>query len=113
MSFKVDKINNGSIVYISGEIDLSISGEMKDIILEQINLNQKEHSFNLSKSVYANLSEVTYIDSSGIAGLIQSHQQAAKKGVNFYLFKVSISVLKVIKLARLDKIFKIKEEISE
>ena len=49
MSFKVDQINNGSIVYIAGEIDLSISGEMKDIILEQINLNQKEHSFNLSK----------------------------------------------------------------
>ena len=79
---------------------------------KKIELNKKEDSFNIAKSVYADLSGVSYIDSSGIASLIQSHQQAAKDGTNFYLFKTSEAVLKVIKLARLDSIFKLTDTIQ-
>ena len=89
MAIEVESINNGVIIRIAGEIDLSVSPEMKERILEQLNLNKKEHNFNIAKSVYADLSGVSYIDSSGIASLIQSHQQAAKNGTNFYLFNAS------------------------
>ena len=90
MTIEVENINNGAIIRITGEIDLSVSPTIKEKILEQIELIKKEHSFNIAKSVYADLSGVSYIDSSGIASLIQSHQQAAKNGVNFYLFKMKI-----------------------
>ncbi len=113
MTIEVESINNGVIIRIGGEIDLSVSPEIKEKILEQIELHKKEHSFNIAKSVYADLSGVSYIDSSGIASLIQSHQQAAKSGTNFYLFKSSEAVLKVIKLARLDSIFKLVDTIQE
>ena len=113
MTTEVENINNGAIIRITGEIDLSVSPTIKEKILEQIELNTKEHSFNIAKSVYADLSGVSYIDSSGIASLIQSHQQAAKNGVSFYLFKTSEAVLKVIKLARLDSIFKLTDTIQE
>ena len=113
MTIEVESINNGVIIRISGEIDLSVSPEVKEKILEQLELNKKEHNFNIAKSVYADLSGVSYIDSSGIASLIQSHQQAAKDGVNFYLFKTSEEVLKVIKLARLDSIFKLTDTIQD
>ena len=112
MKIEVENINNGAIIRITGEVDLSVSPEMKEKILGQIELNKKEHSFNIPKSVYADLSGVSYIDSSGIASLIQSHQQAAKDGTNFYLFKTSEAVLKVIKLARLDSIFKLTDTIQ-
>jgi len=117
MTIEVESINNGAIIRITGEVDLSVSPEMKEKemkekILGQIELNKKEHSFNIAKSVYADLSGVSYIDSSGIASLIQSHQQAAKDGTNFYLFKTSEAVLKVIKLARLDSIFKLTDTIQ-
>ena len=113
MTIEVENINNGTIIRITGEVDLSVSPAIKEKILEQIELNKKEHSFNIAKSVYADLSGVSYIDSSGIASLIQSHQQAAKNGVNFYLFKTSEAVLKVIKLARLDSMFKLMDTIQE
>ena len=113
MTIEVESINNGVIIRIAGEIDLSVSPEVKEKILEQLELNKKEHSFNIAKSVYVDLSGVSYIDSSGIASLIQSHQQAAKDGANFYLFKASEAVLKVIKLARLDSIFKITDTIQD
>ena len=112
MTITVEDISSGAIVRISGEVDLSVSPEIKEKILEQIVLNKKENNFTIPKSIYADLSEVTYIDSSGIASLIHSHQHAAKSGVNFYLFKTSPSVLKVIKLARLDSIFKIVDTIQ-
>ena len=113
MTITINSINNGIMIHITGEVDLSVSPEIKEKILEQINLHKKEHNFNIAKSVYVDLSEVSYIDSSGIASLIQSHQQAAKLGVNFYLFKTSPGVLKVIKLARLDSIFKLVDSIQE
>ena len=113
MTITVEDINNGAIVRVSGEVDLSISPEVKEKISEQINLNKKENNFTIPKSVYADLSEVTYIDSSGIASLIHSHQLAAKSGVNFYLFKTSPGVLKVIQLARLDSIFKLVDAVKE
>jgi len=113
MTITVEDINNGAIVRISGEVDLSVSPEVKEKILEQIELNRKENNFTIPKSVYADLSEVSYIDSSGIASLIHSHQHAAKSGVNFYLFKTSTGVLKVIQLARLDSIFKLVDSIQE
>ena len=113
MTIEVENINNGVIIRITGEIDLSVSPEVKEKILEQLELNKKEHSFNIAKSVYADLSGVSYIDSSGIASLIQSHQQVSKNGANFYLFKASEAVLKVIKLARLDSIFKLTDTIQD
>ena len=113
MPIEVESINNGVIIRITGEVDLSVSPEIKEKILEQIELHKKEHNFNMAKSVYADLSSVSYIDSSGIASLIQSHQQAAKSGANFYLFKSSEAVMKVIKLARLDSIFKLTDTIQD
>ena len=113
MPIEVESINNGVIIRITGEVDLSVSPEIKEKILEQIELHKKEHNFNMAKSVYADLSGVSYIDSSGIASLIQSHQQAAKSGANFYLFKSSEAVMKVIKLARLDSIFKLTDTIQD
>ena len=49
---------------------------------------------------------VKYIDSSGIAALIEGMQLA--KVIEFYLTDVSNEVMKVIELNHLDKFFKIK-----
>ena len=48
MTTEVENINNGAIIRITGEIDLSVSPTIKEKILEQIELNTKEHSFNIA-----------------------------------------------------------------
>ena len=54
------------------------------------------------------LSQVGYIDSSGIAALVEGFQNARGRGQPFELAAVSPSVLAVLKLARLDRVFPIR-----
>ena len=59
------------------------------------------------------LSAVTYIDSSGVASLVEGYQAAKKKKLKFGLIGVSQAALSVLKLARLDKVFPIHSSITE
>ena len=53
------------------------------------------------------MSEVSYIDSSGIAALVEGLQSAKSKGKQFGLVSVSKAVMAVLQLARLDRVFTI------
>ena len=86
-------------LFLSGEIDLDKSPEVRENI---------KQLFDQVKSVEVQLSRVEYIDSSGIAALIEGSQLAKNSSKEFYLTDVSNEVMKVIKLAHLDKFFKIK-----
>ena len=54
------------------------------------------------------LSGVSYMDSSGIASLVETFQRARAASLEFSLVRVSEQVLKVLMLARLDKVFTIR-----
>ena len=56
------------------------------------------------KEVHLNLKDVSYMDSSGISVLIESHQKALEKGTKLIIKDVSKSVLKVIMMAKLEQI---------
>ena len=87
-------------ITITGEIDLDKSSEVRAKIMEHL---------DAGKNIDFNLSGVTYIDSSGISCLIEGTQQAAKKNLTFTVDSPSDEVMKVIELAFLDKILKIKK----
>ena len=55
------------------------------------------------------LASVRYIDSSGIAILVQAHKQAHRGGVDFALESPSSQVLAVLQLAQLAKLFRIED----
>ena len=93
------KINgDNAILELGLEIDLDQSPVVRENIKEL---------FEKCKSVQVDLAKVSYIDSSGIASLVEGMQIGKKTNKNFSLINVSNEVLKVIKLAHLDKIFKI------
>ena len=56
------------------------------------------------KEVHLNLSNVQYMDSSGISVLIESHQKALEMNNKLIVKDVSKSVLKVIMMAKLEQI---------
>ena len=67
----------------------------------------KESIFPLidsGKEVHINLKDVSYMDSSGISVLIESHQKALEKNTKVTLKEISKSVLKVIMMAKLEQI---------
>jgi len=96
------KINgDNGILELGQEIDLDQSPVVRENIKEL---------FEKCKSVSVDLEKVSYIDSSGIASLVEGMQTGKKTNKPFALINVSNEVMKVIKLAHLDKIFKIESQ---
>lgn len=88
-----------TVVALSGDVDLHYSPEARKQILAQVNNNN---------NVLVDLSGVSYIDSSGIASLVEGFQLARSKKLQFGLAGVSDAARQVLQLARLDKVFQIK-----
>lgn len=87
-----------SVVVLSGEVDLSWSQQVRRAVLDAL---------SGADSVAVELSRVEYIDSSGIAALVEGFQSARGRGKRFVLLAPSDAVLAVLRLARLDKVFRI------
>ena len=95
MSYKVTEENNIATVFLTGEIDMDVTEKAKEVIFPHI---------EAGKEVHLNLSNVQYMDSSGISVLIESHQKALEKNTKVVIKDVSKSVLKVIMMAKLEQI---------
>jgi anti-sigma B factor antagonist len=87
-----------SVVVLSGEVDLRHSPALRRALMELM-LEKRP--------VAVDLSGVEYIDSSGIAGLVEAYQMARRNGTRFALAAVSDPVRRVLQLARLDRVFTI------
>ena len=69
-------------------------------------------SMKQKRDILVDLSEVTYIDSSGIASLIEGLQAARKQKNDLALVSVSQRARRVLELARLDKVFTIHADLA-
>ena len=95
MSYKVTEEGNVATIHLDGEIDMDMVESAKEVIFPHI---------DSGKEVHLNLSQVQYMDSSGISVLIESHQKALEKSTKVIIKDVSKSVLKVIMMAKLEQI---------
>jgi anti-sigma B factor antagonist len=91
------------IVALEGEIDLEQAGAVRRALLD---------SLKKGRNVLVDLSQVTYIDSSGIASLVEGLQVAKKQKSDLALVAVSQRVRRVLELARLDKVFQIHPDLA-
>ncbi len=96
--------NGFTIIVITGEVDLHYSPKAREIILKH--LGDKNH-------VLVDLSAVAYIDSSGVASLVEGFQHARTHGLKFALMGVSETAMQILQLSRLDKVFPIIANITE
>lgn len=103
-TLKTEDVDGFKLVRISGEVDLSWSQKVRKAILDAL---------AASRSVAVDLSAVNYIDSSGIAALVEGFQQSRGKGQKFALIAVSPAVLAVLELARLDRVFPMFASLAE
>ena len=95
MSYKVTEEGNIATIHLDGEIDMDVTEKAKEVIFPHI---------DSGKEVHLNLSQVQYMDSSGISVLIESHQKALEKNTKVIIKDVSKSGLKVIMMAKLEQI---------
>lgn len=94
------------IASVRGEIDLHSSPELRDALLGALT----EHK---PKKIILNLSQVSYMDSSAVAVLVEALQKLRKAGGKLCLTNLQPRVKGLLEIARLDSIFVIAADEAE
>jgi anti-sigma B factor antagonist len=93
-------LDKATILDISGDIDLAHSTEVRRVVL--VEFREKR-----TPKVLLNLIEVNYIDSSGVASLVEGLKASRDVGSRMILFGLSPIAHEVLQLSRLLTIFEI------
>jgi anti-sigma B factor antagonist len=104
MQHEVREVDDTSVVSLRGEVDLEHSPKARKVLLSCV---------RSGRNLTVDLSQVEYIDSSGIASLVEAFQESRKRGTRFSLAAVSPAALRVFELARLDKVFTIHDSVED
>ena len=102
MQISSRQLDKTTIFDLSGDIDLANSPAVRKALLKEVRDNR-------TPRVVLNLSNVRYIDSSGVASLVEGLKAARDVGSRFILFGLSTSAREVLQLSRLLKIFEVYE----
>lgn len=89
---------------ISGDVDMHAAPQVRKALLDA--LQEKN-------GLLVDLAGVSYMDSSGVACLVEAFQTARRQGSYFALVAVAPPVLAVLRLARLDKVFTLYATVDE
>ncbi len=104
MEHRTRHVADAIVLEFSGEVDLEQSPKARKVLLGALEER---------RPIYVDLRAVSYIDSSGIACLVEAYQVAKRKEVPFELVRVSESARRVFELARLDRVFVIRDALPE
>jgi len=103
MRVQTDRRDGVTVVRPQGEIDLHVSGELRRALLDAV---------NAGGPVVVEMSGVRYIDSSGIASLVEALQRARTRRQRFRLAAVPESAMRVMRIAQLDRVFSIHDSVA-
>ncbi len=104
MSIDIQTVEqNGNYkIQVCGQVDLYTSPNLRKVMLETVDKSKD--------LITVQLSQVEYMDSSGVATLVEGLRSATKQKKTFQLLSPSHAVRKVLNLSRLETVFTIKED---
>jgi anti-sigma B factor antagonist len=100
MKIETDARAEETLVTVEGDVDLYSSPEFRTALLAAVP--------KAVAGVGVHLGGVTYMDSSGVATLVEGLRSAKEHGRTFALVAPSTAVMKVLELARLDSVFEVR-----
>jgi anti-sigma B factor antagonist len=106
MQISARRNDNTTIFDLQGDIDFANSPEVRQSLLREIRESRVPR-------VVVNLSGVHYIDSSGVASLVEGLKASRDLGSRFILFGLSTPAREVLQLSRLLKVFEIYDSEQE
>ncbi|MBF0305544.1 MAG: STAS domain-containing protein [Alphaproteobacteria bacterium] len=104
MTMQISEQAGVAVVALDGDVDLQHSPKVRKGLLDLL---------GAGRTVVVDMARVSYIDSSGVASLVEAFQTARKAGLAFALAGVSPAALRVLQLARLDRVFAIHASLDE
>lgn len=102
IEISIKKLNIGILMSLRGDVDMNTSPEFRSHLADVFRCDIAD-----SKVILIDLSQVRYMDSSGIATLVEALQTCIKQGVRLRLVSLSQSVRDIFELARLSSVFEI------
>ncbi len=100
MNYTIKKENNCLIVSVIGDVDISLT----DSLREDVDLALAEYSVN---SLVFDLTEVDFVDSSGLGVILGRYKRVTAKGGKVYLAGAKPQVKKVLDLSGLPRLMEI------
>ena len=100
MNISTRQFENAFIIDVTGDITLYNTPEVRKILLELLKEKQV-------KRVIVNLQNVKYIDSAGVATLVEGLKISRDLKSSFALFGLSRTTREVLELTRLLKVFEV------
>jgi len=88
-------------------VNVVVNGDIEMMTIKNFKEKLFEIGYNTDKNIEIDLSNVNYIDSSGVGVLISLLKLQKKKGKTLNINKVSTKVLNVLKLSSLSDVFEI------
>lgn len=107
MNLKINsqKVKNVGVIRIQGEIDMFTSPSLREKLLPFFN--------DETRGIIVDLSAVSFMDSSGIATLVEGLQWSKKEGKKFILTGLGDNVKNALALTKLDNVFDIRVDIDD
>jgi anti-sigma B factor antagonist len=99
MEIEYRDLGEHKVIEVAGEVDLYNVSELKKSIFS---LTDGNHA-----SIIIDMKGVNYMDSSGIGALVAGQKKMKAHNGRFGLLNINDDVLNILKLATLDKFFKI------
>ena len=99
----IRRADQTAILDVFGDIDLASSPIMRKVLLREVRENR-------TPRVICNLTQVGYIDSSGIASFVEGLKASRDIGSRLILFGLSPVAREVLRLSRLLNIFEIYDD---
>ena len=104
MSFDCSEHLHYKLLHLTGEVDLSNSSEVRACLLKILDDGD---------SVIVDFSDLQYIDSSGMATLVEALNIANKKGLTLTIAAANGAPKQVLELTRLTQVFKLVDEVAD
>ncbi|MBF0593376.1 MAG: STAS domain-containing protein [Candidatus Omnitrophica bacterium] len=97
MDIKVEKINDVVLVVLAGELNMDNSNALREVFKKSL----KE----ANKKVLVDFEKLSFIDSSGIATLIEMFQNLGKISGRLCLCNVNKKIIGVFEITKVHKLF--------
>ena len=106
VEISTEKIASAVVIRLKGDVDMNTSPDVRSALGDLFKQGG-------AKALLINLSGVRYMDSSGIATLVEAMQNCMKQGMRLRLVEPSPPVRDVFELARLASVFEIFATMNE
>ena len=105
MSVKIETKNGLTVCHVEGEVDINSSPAIKKSFDKLISAK--------TPKIVINLSKVTYVDSSGLATLVELLKNMRSYGGKMRLTNLSSKVKSLFEITKLEKLFEIMADEAE